>query len=230
MTNIKHIKTLLVLSLVGFVFASCTPTVQKSITDRNNAIGPTAQKNNYLEAKMMQAIEEWKDTPSKIVMLYINFPPFSDNVIAVRCQGVPISSTEDLEPQSGERYVSRSTRYDFIVPVDGENIVTNELAGRDATFGDSVPSHECLMTDGNYIDVVADGSTPHFSSSAFFTFPSNVVERDAEMELRIKAAELLLEAGKCVNYETLVEQPCPEEPTRTTFSKEGVNVESAGGN
>lgn len=191
------------------------------------------KKNHYLEAKMMQDIEEWKDTPNKIVILYINFPPFSDNVIPVRCQGVPISSTEDLEPQFGKEYyrgrdnAGQGSARSFIVPVDGVEVVTEELAGRDATFGDSVPSHECLLTDGNYINVVADGSTPHFSSSAFFTFPNTTVERNAEMELRIKRAELMLEQGKCVDYETLEEQPCPEEPKRTTFSSEGVTVEPA---
>lgn len=201
--------------VVLFYLAACG-TQQKAVVDRNAAIGQRTGSSNYFEAKQVDAIEQWKDDPSKIVLMYINFPPGSDNVISVQCQGVPASSTESLEPNGGAPYrdasLGGSTEY-WVVPIDGVDVRTNEMAGRDGTFGEPVPYRQCLTTGGAYIDLPSMG-VPYIVSSTAYTFPPSTVKPDFEANARMLAAEQLIRSGKCVNYETLLEIPCPSAPGR----------------
>ncbi len=139
--------------LAALALVSCNST-QATIDNRNQAIGQPSAASNFAEAKQISEIEQWKDDPGKIVILYVNFPPGSDNVIVVQCKGVPASSTESLEPNQGAPWgIGESGRWR--VPVDGADVGTTEMAGRDGTFGDPVHFRQCLTVDGSYIDIPA---------------------------------------------------------------------------
>lgn len=183
---------------------------QQSVAERQaaveQAIGPTSsQARAYSEAIQMARIEQWKDDEQKIVNWYI-FSAATGNLLIppVRCIGTPVSTTEDMEPGTGVPR-SNSASY-FLVPVDGVDILTQEVAGRDATFGDEVPAWECLTVEGQYIRIGM--FTPNLVSSASFTFPPATVQRDLETEVRLEQAKAIIQRGGCVNAETLVEQPC----------------------
>jgi len=158
-------------------------SVQSTVQQRQEAIGQPAATSNFAEAKQIQDIEQWKDDPGKIVLLYINFPPGSDNVVTVQCRGVPASSTESLEPNEGTPYGSFEGGA-WRVPIDGVDTATREMAGRDGTFGDPVHFRQCLTVDGTYIDIPAYG-VPYLVSSAPYTFKPTTVKRDFEAEARL---------------------------------------------
>lgn len=197
--------------LLVFFITGCGQ-VQDTVQERNKAIG-VVDKSNYYEAQQIADIEEWKDVPGKIVFLYI-FPPNIDMVIVVQCKGVPTSSTESLEPNVGaptNTGNSRSTEYySFVVPdTDGgsQSITTNELAGRDGSFGEPVPYRQCMSIDGHYYDLPAMGM-PYFVSSVPYTFPQATVQRDIEVEVRLMQAQQIIANGGCVNPETLEKVDC----------------------
>lgn len=195
---------LILAAAVAFSACGATPT---NVNDRNEAIGGLAEKTNYLEAKQINEIEKWKDQPGKIVTWYIEFPPESGNVLTLQCRGVPTSSTESLEPNIGDPWGSIDG---WRIPNPGDyDIWTQELAGRDGTFGDPVPYRQCFTVDGQYIDVPAIG-VPYMVSSGLYTFAPSTVQRDFESEVRLLQAERLIAEGRCVNPETLVEIPCPQ--------------------
>ena len=199
------LKTLFSIVVLALSLLACTPPVQQNVQERQSALGVPSGSSFFYEARQIQDIEEWKDIPGKIVILYINFPPGTDNVISLQCRGVPASSTESLEPNAG---APRDVTYDsFLVPVDGVDIYTNELAGRDGTFGEPVHFRQCLTVDGNYIDIPAYG-VPYLVSSAPYTFPPSTIKRDFEAEARLLVAEQIIQRGGCVNPETLLEEPC----------------------
>lgn len=196
-----------VLAVIAMLFVAGCVSVQQTVQERQEAIGATTDKVNYLEAKQINEVESWKDQPGKIVNWYL-FPP-NGQVITLQCKGVPNSSTESLEPNSGS---PRASSYGaFLVPVEGVDILTNELAGRDGTFGDPVGFRYCLTVDGQYVDIPAMGM-PYLVSSAVFTFAESTVKRDFEAEVRLLQAEELIKAGRCVSPETLQEIPCPAAP------------------
>lgn len=189
--------------VLSFALSACGQ-VQDTVADRNRALGTVENKSNYFEARQIKQIEEWKDNPGKIVYMYINFPPFSDRVITVQCKGVPTSSTESLEPNVGLTYNGNT----FIIPdIDGgsQTMRTEELAGRDGTYGDPIPYSQCMNIAGSYYD---SRNVPLFVSSDFFSFPSIPVVKDAALEVRLMAAERIIANGGCVNPETLEEQEC----------------------
>ena len=188
------------------VLSACTPT-QERIRERDVALGrqSTSENSNFQEALQIQDIEEWKDQPGKIVMWYVNFPPGSDNVIPLQCKGVPVSSTESLEPNIGIPYSSGSSKWR--VPIDGVDTLTEEMAGRDGTYGDPVPYRQCFTVDGQYFDLPAMG-VPYIVSSAVLSFPPSTVKRDFEAEVRLLQAEEIIKRGGCVDAETLVEIKC----------------------
>lgn len=194
------------------VLAACTSPVQEDVAKRQEAVaaavGPSGDRA-YNEAIQMAKIEQWKDDEQKIVNWYI-FNQATGNLLIppVRCIGTPLSTSEDLEPGSGNPYRgdNAGSGYRFRVPVDGVDILTEEVAGRDTTYGDEVPAWECLTVEGQYIRIGM--FTPNLVSSASFTFPPATVQRDLETEILLEQAKALIQAGKCVNAETLQEQPC----------------------
>lgn len=191
--------------LLILVLAACGTTVQQTVLDRQEALGPTVAKSNYAEAKQIQEIEQWKDDLGKIVFLYINFPPGSDTILTLQCRGVPASSTESLEPNIGAPYAGTSMRWR--VPIEGVDTLTEEMAGRDGTYGEPIHFRQCLTVDGTYVDVPAMG-VPYLVSSVPYTFPPATIKRDFESEARLLKAEEVIRRGGCVNAETLVEEPC----------------------
>lgn len=204
----KYALYIVLILLVPIVLAACAKQ-QETIADRNAAIGDNQSSvpSNYFEAQQIQNIEEWKDNPDKIVNVYI-FNTVTGGLLIppVQCQGVPASSTESLEPNVGSPRGFDSGSY-WVVPIDGTDVLTNEMAGRDGTFGDPVPFRQCLSVDGHYYDFPALGM-PYLVTSASYTFPDATVQRDFETEIRLLQAEALLQAGKCVDMQTLVEVPC----------------------
>lgn len=204
---------------VVLLLAGCGAT-QQTVQRRNEVIGQQVVQGNFAEAKQISDIEVWKDDPGKIVLLYVNFPPGSDNVINVQCKGVPASSTESLEPNIGDPWGHVDT---WRVPVDGYDVATKEMAGRDGTYGDPVHFRQCLTVDGTYIDVPAMG-VPYVVSSVPYTFKPSTVKRDFEAEARLLKAEEIIRRGGCVNGETLVEQPCAEQPAQPATPQPSASV------
>lgn len=204
-------KLVSVLMLVTILMLTGCASVQDTVAERNAAIG-YVDKSNYYEAQQIAEIEEWKDRPGKIVFLYM-FPPNVEKVIVVQCKGVPTSSTESLEPNYGAPTASGSRSveyYNFAIPdTDGgdQTIVTNELAGRDGSFGEPVPYRQCISIDGEYYDL-PNMSMPYFVSSASYVFPMETVKRDIETEIRLMQAEQIIKNGGCVNPETLEKADC----------------------
>lgn len=123
----------------------------------------------------------------------------------IQCIGVPASSTESLEPNVGRPYRNWSGYWQ--VPVDGIDIATEELAGRDGTFGDPVHARQCMTVDGHYVDIPAYG-LPYLVTSQAYSFPDATVQRDFETEARLLIAEEILNRGGCINPETLIEIEC----------------------
>lgn len=209
MQSIRGVCAALVALVV--VLAGCGAPPQESVANRqaavDQAVGPSDTRA-YAEAIQMARIEQWKDDEQKIVNWYI-FNAATGNLLIppVRCIGTPISTTEDMEPGSGTPRSSASSY--FLVPVDGVDILTQEVAGRDATYGDEVPAWECLTVEGQYIRIGM--FTPNMVSSASFTFPPATVQRDLETEVRLEQAKAIIQRGGCVNAETLIEQPCAGE-------------------
>jgi hypothetical protein len=195
----------LVIGLAMLVLAGCGVT-QATIEERNQVIGVRSATSNFFEAQQINQIENWKDDPGKIVMVYIINPATGGLLVPpIQCVGVPASSTESLEPNQGA--TSYGMTYGFEVPVDGYNIFSHELAGRDGTFGDPVPFRQCMGIDGNYHDWSMFMQV--LVSSASYTFPEATVQRDFEAEARLLKAEEIIKRGGCVNYETLEEKECP---------------------
>jgi hypothetical protein len=192
-------------SLLLLLLSGCTAT-QETIQKRQEALGEFSAQSNFAEAKQIAEIEEWKDSPRKIVMLYVNFPPGSENVIPLQCRGVPASSTESLEPNNGTPYKSSSAGA-WLVPVDGVDVLTNEMAGRDGTFGDPVHFRQCLTVDGQYIDIPAQG-VPYIVSSMPYTFAPNTIKQDTALRNKLKLIEDTLKRGQCISPETLEPIPC----------------------
>lgn len=174
---------------------------------RNEALGDTERnitEGNFQEAQQIDAVEAWKDQEGKIVNLYILNPVTGGLLVdPIQCIGVPNSSTESLEPNRGTRYSGAFWR----VPVDGLDIYTDEIPGKDGTFGDPVHFRYCLGVDGNYFDFPAY-SLPYLVTSASFTFEPATVKRDFEGEARLLVAEEILKRGGCIDPTTLVEIDC----------------------
>lgn len=194
---------LLVVLLLTFI-TGCTP--QKTIEERNNVIGIRSATSNFQEAAQISETEDWKDIPNKIVNVYIINPVTGGLLISpIQCQGVPNSSTESLEPNNGNPW--SATQSAWRVPVDGLDVATTELAGRDGTFGDPVHFRSCMGVDGNYYDWPAYGALV-IVTSASYTFDDATVKRDFEAEARLLKAEEIIKRGGCIHPETLEEIPC----------------------
>ncbi len=195
----------LVISFVLILLTACG-VQQEAVQERNEIIGTNNADGNYFEAQQISDIEKWKDNPDKIVNVYLINPVTGGLLVPpIQCQGVPASSTESLEPNVG---IPRGTAGYWVVPLDGVDVLTDEMAGRDGTFGEPVAFRQCLSIDGNYYDFPALG-LPYLVSSASYTFPDATVSRDFETEIRLLQAEQLLKEGKCINPSTLQEIPCP---------------------
>jgi hypothetical protein len=161
----------------------------------------------YVEAVMMARIEEWKDDEAKIVNVYFFNPATGALLInPVRCIGTPVSTSEDLEPGLADPRGASSWWVPPLFPGD-VGMWTNEVAGRDSTFGDEVPGYECLTVDGQYMRWPA--TFPALVSSASYTFAPPTVQRDLASEIQLEQARAIIQRGGCVNPETLQEQPCP---------------------
>lgn len=197
----RHVFCMLV---VSFLMVGCG-SVQETVAERQAALGAQPDKSNFMEAKQIQDIEVWKDNPGKIVILYVNFPPGSDNVLQFQCKGVPTSSTESLEPNVGDPW--STSGYRWRVPIEGADVATSEMAGRDGTYGDPVHFRQCMTVDGQYLDIPAYG-LPYLVTSGPLTFPPSTVKRDFEAEARLLQAEQIIKAGGCVNPETLEKIEC----------------------
>ncbi|OGD76839.1 hypothetical protein A2368_00340 [Candidatus Collierbacteria bacterium RIFOXYB1_FULL_49_13] len=202
-------KWLLLPLLVVILLVSACSSSQETIKERNRVIGQTDADSEFMEARQIAEIEEWKDNPDKIVNFYIINPVTGGLLIPpVQCKGVPASSTESLEPNEGKPTSGHGDYWK--VPTDGVDVLTNEMAGRDGTFGEPVHYRQCMTVDGNYIDISAYGM-PYIVSSYAYTFPEATVQRDYETEARLMQAEAVLKNGGCIDVETLVEIPCSEE-------------------
>ena len=96
--------------LATFVLLSVLVTVACSATsatidNRNKVMGERSAESNFLEAQQVAKVEDWKDTPGKIVNVYIlNTVTGSLWVPPIQCMGVPNSSTESLEPNNGRTW------------------------------------------------------------------------------------------------------------------------------
>lgn len=204
---VKFWMLLLTALLFGCTLSGCAAT-SASLDARNKALGGDAESPNtssFQEAKQVDAVEKWKDQPGKIVNVYLIDPVEGGLLVdPIQCIGVPNSSTESLEPNNGW---SSSSEYLWKVPVDGVDIFTTELPGKDGTFGDPVHFRYCLGVDGNYYDFPAYG-LPYLVTSASFTFEPSTVKRDYETEARLMIAEEILKRGGCINPETLIEIDC----------------------
>lgn len=205
MNRIYAVLAIILLALIG-----CNPT-QTNIEDRNAVLGERPRGSNYQEALQISQTEDWKDIPSKIVNVYIINPVTGGLLLPViQCMGVPNSSTESLEPNNGMPTGNGSSYWR--VPIDGIDILTQELAGRDGTYGDPVHFRSCMDVSGNYHDWTAYGMNV-IVTSASYTFPDATVQRDFEAEARLLQAEQIIERGGCVNVETLQEIECIATPT-----------------
>lgn len=196
--------------LAALVLTSCSPRpTQETVAERNEVIGERSADSNFFEAQQIVAIEDWKDNPAKIVNVYVLNPVSGGLLIPpIQCMGVPASSTESLEPNSGgsDYGASYSFMYPFHVPVDGADIYTNELAGRDGTFGDPVAFRQCISVDGQYHDWSLFMNV--LVSSASYSFPDATIKRDFEAEAKLLKAEEIIKRGGCVDVETLEEMEC----------------------
>ncbi len=199
---------MILLILMAFIVGACSRT-QETIQERNEAIGERPADSNFQEAQQVAEVEDWKDLPGKIVNLYLINPVTGGLLVpAVQCKGVPNSSTESLEPNSGAPWSALSSAWR--VPVDGVDVGTTEMAGKDGTYGEPVPFRYCMSVDGHYYDFPTIG-VPYLVSSASYTFPEATVNRDYETEAKLLIAEEILKRGGCINTETLLEIPCVEE-------------------
>lgn len=197
-----------VLVVVAMLFGACRQP-QKTIEERNNVIGIRSASSNFQEAAQISKTEDWKDIPNKIVNVYIINPVTGGLLISpIQCMGVPNSSTESLEPNEGGPWSGVQTTWR--VPVDGVDVSTTEMAGRDGTFGDPVHFRSCMGVDGNYYDWPAYGALV-IVTSASFTFPEATVKRDFGAEARLLKAEEVIKRGGCINPETLEEIPCKQQ-------------------
>lgn len=201
-------KRFLLLALFATILlAGCTPT-SETLAARNRALGDEegrSVESNFQEAKQVDAVEAWKDQDGKIVNVYLINPVTGGLLVdPIQCMGVPNSSTESLEPNQG---FSSSSGYLWRVPLEGLDIFTDELPGKDGTFGDPVHFRYCQGVDGNYYDFPAYG-LPYLVSSASFTFEPATVKRDFEAEARLMVAEEVLKRGGCIDVATLEEVDC----------------------
>lgn len=197
-------KTFVLMLIASLILASCA--TQETISERNDAIGEFNVNSNFEEAKQISDVEKWKDSPGKIVNLYLINPVTGGLLVPpIQCKGVPNSSTESLEPNSG---YPRGSMNAWLVPIDGTDVYTTEMAGRDGTFGDPVDFRYCISVDGNYYDFPSMG-LPYLVTSASYTFPSATVSRDYETEAKLLIAEEIIKRGGCIDVQTLQEIPCP---------------------
>ncbi len=205
----KHVIATLLLALLMLFLGACTAS-SRVAENRNEAIGEHSAKSKFYEAKQISEIEEWKDLEGKIVMVYILNPVTGALWIpAQQCKGVPASSTESLEPNSGQGVINGGTGWaPWKYKLDGTDVVTEEMTGRDGTFGEPAPFRQCMTVDGNYLDWSAFNDNV-IVTSQIFTFPEATVQRDFEAEIRLLQAEEVIKNGGCVNTETLAEIPCP---------------------
>lgn len=201
------------LAMLGLLFvmgiAACsTPQAtvgerQDRVRDQVGSVDPSQQA--YMEAVMMARIEQWKDDQAKVVNAYLFSRATGGLAVPpIRCVGTPVATTEDLEPNSG---VPRGSSSYFLVPTDfGVDILTNEIAGRDTTYGDDVPALECLDVGGDYHRWGAD--MDYYVTSRSLAFPPSNVTLSLEEQVRLVQATELIRQGRCVNPETLAEESC----------------------
>lgn len=199
-------KNLWGITLAAALMLTGCGVTQATVEERNAVLGERSASSNFFEAQQINAIENWKDDPAKIVFVYVLNPATGGLLIPpVQCQGVPASSTESLEPNDGSS--SSAMGYGFQVPVDGYDIYSFELAGRDGTFGDPVHFRQCMTVEGHYIDFPAYG-LPYLVTSQSYTFPDPTIKRDYETEAKLLQAEKIIERGGCIDTETLEEIEC----------------------
>jgi hypothetical protein len=197
--------TVTVLLAATLLLVGCA--TQETIVERTEILGERPAESNFQEAQQIAAAEDWKDLPGKIVNLYLINPVTGGLLVPpVQCLGVPNSSTESLEPNHGSPRGALSGSY-WLVPIDGVDVLTDELAGKDGTFGEPVAFRYCMSVDGHYYDFPSLG-VPYLISSASYTFAEATVNRDYETEAKLLIAEDILNRGGCINVETLQEIPC----------------------
>lgn len=199
----------LLLVMVLALVAACSEP-QASVGERQDRVrdqvGVTDPRNQaYMEAVMMAKIEQWKDDEAKVVNAYLFSRATGGLAVPpIRCVGTPVATTEDLEPDNG---VPRGSSSYFLVETDfGPDILTNNIAGRDTTFGDDVPALECLDVGGDYHRWGAD--MDYYVTSRSLAFPPSNVGLSLEEQVRLVQATELIRQGRCVNPETLTEEPC----------------------
>ncbi len=192
--------------VILLLMAACG-TQQETVQERNQALeGVSDGQSNYQEAKQVAEVEEWKDIPGKIVNVYLINPVTGALAIPpIQCQGVPNSSTESLEPNLG---YPAGLSSGWRVPIEGVDVITQEMAGKDGTFGEPVAFRYCISVDGNYYDFPAMG-LPYIVTSASYTFPAATVNRDYATEAKLLIAEEIIKRGGCIDINTLQEIPCP---------------------
>ena len=194
--------------MFSVVFVSGCSVTQGTIEKRGEVLGQRPADSNFLEARQIGDVEDWKDLKGKIVNVYLINPATGNLLVPpVQCMGVPNSSTESLEPNNGRTCGSESGCL-WKVPVDGADIYTTELAGKDGSFGDPVHFRYCMTADKQYFDFPAYG-LPYFTSSGYYVFPPSTIKRDYATEAKLLIAEQILKRGGCINIETLEEKACP---------------------
>lgn len=207
MLKTKYVLRSMLLIFVLSFLAGCSGRTPETVLKRNEAIGIRSAQSNFYEAQQINAIEDWKDDPSKIVNVYVVNPVTGGLLVPViRCMGVPASSTESLEPNDGVPWYSSGGGTYWRIPIDGMDVGTTEMPGRDGSFGEPVPFRQCMDVSGNYQDWSIYSLV--LVSSASYTFPEATVKRDFEDEARLLIAEEIIANGGCVNAETLEEIEC----------------------
>jgi hypothetical protein len=206
----------LLLVLLLTITSCASPQEHTTNVERDRVLaGAFDNDSNFFESQQIAEIEEWKDQPGKVVNLYL-FDPVKGGLLVppIQCKGVPASSTESVEPNEGMsdywRYSGDDAHVPFKENIEGQEVFTFEMPGRDGTYGDPAPYRQCISYDGHYYDFPNLG-VPYLVTSATYTFPDPTVERDIETELKIRQLEIVLENGGCVDFNRLVEIDCSEQ-------------------
>lgn len=208
---------LLAMALLAFVIAACGNPSNAAFERRNEALGGgAAAKTNFLEAQQINQIEVWKDKPHIIYWYWTNLQ--GELIASWTCNGVPTSWTESLEPNHGQApyYPEKGSTNTTTIPFrydigEDRDVITDELPGKDGTFGDPVSGLSCMTVEGFPVFKALDS----YMSPVPIGFPRREVTKDLATEALLLQANKMIEDGKCIDSAQLaegqlVEIACPE--------------------
>lgn len=200
-----------VLALIVLLLVACqcstSATVPTRVNDASNAVKPP-DRIHFEERKQVARAEELLDQPGRIYFVYF-FTETGDLLDTVTCDGRPNSSTESLEPNEGQLFYSIFAGSRGLYPIPFKidepgsapdtTFYTEELMGRDGTFGEAVPYLYCVTPVGNY-----EQWSP-YDKYRISDIPKNYGQQrarvDADLLARKLRAEEALRRGQCVDNE-----------------------------